>query len=156
MNGEDDSVVDRLHARMQAAADKLDYEDAKRYRDWIDRLRRMLTRHRAVAANVVDYNAVIILPDDRHRLAHAFFVRFGKLARSIRVENTSGEDFRTQLAEIVGEVYDLGRNPPARYQKRDVDEVRILANWMFNNRDAATSVHWSREMNMSEYACPHF
>ena len=87
LRGEDESVLDRLRDRMHAAAANLEFEDAKRYRDWITRLQTLFVRQRQIASNVVDHNAVIVLPDDNRPVVHFFFVQFGRLESALHLES---------------------------------------------------------------------
>ncbi|NND73236.1 MAG: DEDD exonuclease domain-containing protein [Rhodothermales bacterium] len=152
LRGEDESVLDRLQLRMEDAASRLDFEDAKLYRDWIVRLQTLFVRQRQIASNVVDHNSVVVVLDDNRRVAHLFFVRFGRLTRAFAIDGSDFERDRNAVISIIRKTFDRHLVPPSRYQKSDVDEVRILANWMFVNRETVSSVPWDRNLDPDQFA----
>ncbi len=152
LKGEDDTVVHRLESKMEAAAAKLQFEEARQYRDWIVRLRNLHAKQRMVAADVMDHNAAIVLAEDNSPYIQIFFIRFGRLATSISIDPSTQEFARGKIVQLLDSIFVEGQPRPSRYRKEEVDEVRILTSWLFANRNDTSSIHWSAGMHVEGFA----
>ncbi|NBC16851.1 MAG: DEDD exonuclease domain-containing protein [Bacteroidetes bacterium] len=146
LTGQDTSVLTTLEARMQRAADAMKYEDAAEYRDWLKRLRRLLSRQRCVASPVLEHHAVLVQPATKQDAVQLYLVRFGRHAETITLPMPPTEQQRKHLRARLAHHFDAAHDRPERYFKQEVDEVRILAHWMYVHRDSMESVHWSPGM----------
>lgn len=143
LTGEDDETVRvALEAAMRTAAAAMDYEQAATYRDWLRRLDRMRDKQRAVAAPVLEHNAVVVLPGADEGTADLFFIRFGRLAESLTIPAAPDEAARVRLAARLAHHFDPATPGPERYFKREVDEIRILSTWIYANRATIHQVPW--------------
>ena len=151
LTGHDRSVLDLLETRMQAAAAALDYEQAAEYRDWCQRLERMLTRQQEVAAPVLDHNAVLVQPGVEDGAVQLFLVRFGRHAETVTLSQPPPPDEVDRLRRRLAHHFDAARERPARYFKKEVDEVRLLAHWMYLHRDSTLPVRWTPSRDLDEF-----
>ena len=140
--GKDRSVLEQLDARMREAAAEMRYEEAGEYRDWLKRLERMLDKQQQVAAPVLEHHAVVVQPGAQAGTTQCYLIRFGRLVDTVTLEeplaNGQIDLLRERLTTHFGD--DVER--PVRYLKREVDEVRLLAHWMYVHREETFSVHW--------------
>lgn len=145
--GQDRSVLATLEAEMLQASAEQDFEQAREYRDWMQKLERLLDKQQRVAAPVLQHNAVIVQPAVEKGTAQLFLVRFGRLAETATIKVPPMPDEVTALAELLACHFDPAMERPARYFKKEVEEIRLLAHWMHVHRDSTGSVRWepSRE-----------
>lgn len=145
--GRDHSILDLLEMRMQAAAAEMAYEQAAEYRDWRQRLEQMLGKQQEVAASVLNHNAVLIQPDKKDGQVQLFLIRFGRHMETVTIAQPPGVDDVARLRERLVVHFDPSLERPARYFKQEVDEVRLLAHWMYLHRDSTRPVHWTPDCN---------
>ncbi|PEN14860.1 DNA polymerase III subunit epsilon [Longibacter salinarum] len=138
--GQDTSVLDELEERMQQASRQLEFEKAATFRDWLQTLERMLAKQKAVAAPVLDHNAALVHPHQDEGTADVLLVRFGKFARSLRVNLPLSPDRTSDVAGAVEFVFDDATVRPDELTRRDQDEIRLLSHWMYMHRSDLLSV----------------
>lgn len=145
LGGRDRSVLDLLEAEMRQAAAALQFEQAAEYRDWARRLERLLARQQRVAASVLEHNAALLLPGRAPATVDCFLVRFGRLAETLTLSTPPTPADGSRLREALAAHFDPAQERPAHYFKREADEVRLLAHWMYVHRDAVRQVPWNPE-----------
>lgn len=142
LTGEDASVLEALEAAMREAAQAKAYEEAARYRDWRASLERMIGKRRCIAAPVFDHHAVLLQPVDERDAVQVFVVRYGRHIGThtvaLPLAPAAAADLRAFLADRLADEEDV----PDRYWKKEVDEVRILAHWMYVHREALNQLLW--------------
>src|SRR6266853_6937614 len=82
LDGRSDHVAKRLKEQMQAAADKLEYEAAARYRDRLDAMERMAERQKVLAMGRYDQDLFGLARADGQGSVRVFSVREGRLSGS--------------------------------------------------------------------------
>ncbi len=146
LTGRDRSVLAYLWDEMQDAAAALDFERAASLRDTHDLLARLLDRQQAIAAPVLDHHGVVLTPgvptEGGRREVRLLCVRFGRLDATLPLalppQPGTLDRLRTELAAC----FDPDRPRPERYLKEEVDEVHLLAHWLYVHRDETPVVPW--------------
>jgi DNA polymerase III subunit epsilon len=139
LRGVDVSALERMQGEMREAAARLDFETAARLRDGIRRVEDLLGRQRCVATPVLEHDAVIVQPATGGR-ADLFVIRYGRLVNTLTVERPLPEEGRAELLQTLTPMFDGQDGPPVRYFKEQADEIRILAQWMYANRESTSQV----------------
>ena len=142
--GQDAAVLNTLHTQMQIAAAQMAYEDARWYRDQIRTFERMFTTRRHIAAPVRAHNGVLFHPEDQSVLLH--IIRFGRKVETLRFSAEGwlqNETIREVLREKIATHFQPNQTPPERYGKQEVDEIRILAQWMYLQRGKFIALTWA-------------
>jgi DNA polymerase-3 subunit epsilon len=150
LTGQDPSVLEALHQRMEQASANLEFEKAAELRDTLKQLTRILEKQRVKAAPVLDHHAALV---DRHDdTADVLFVRYGQFVGSTTVPRPLTSEGEADLRETVHEHF--GGNPerPSELSKRDVDEIRLLSHWMYLRRDDLQHVRWTAEPPLDAFA----
>lgn len=150
LTGRDRSVLASVEEEMKAAAGRLAFEEAAEYRDWLRRLERMLGKQQQIAAPVLDHHAVIVQPGVELDTAQAYLVRFGRLAEVVPLTQPPTDADVERLRERLAHHFDPTAERPARYLRQEVDEVRLLAHWLYTHRTRTHSIRWSPEQPIDD------
>lgn len=140
--GEDRSLLTRIETAMREAASRMEYEQARLYRDDLQRLERLLDKQQCIAMPVLDHHAVVVLPGAEAGTAQLFLVRFGRLAEVVDVPDRFDEATRAEVRARLAVHFDPALPRPQRYFKQEVEEVRLLAHWLYVHRAATQQVAW--------------
>ncbi len=146
LTGKDRGVLDWIGVEMKKAADRLDFEQAGTYRDWLEALTPMLDKQEAIAAPVLDHHAVLLLPGVASETVQLLLVRFGRLVAALTVSLPLDAEAEATVRAHLSTHFDPTLARPERYDKREVDEVRILAHWLYVHREDAHRIPWRMDM----------
>ncbi|MGI9175741.1 MAG: hypothetical protein ACR2GR_10535, partial [Rhodothermales bacterium] len=133
-------VLGEIEAAMKVEASTLNFEQAALYRDWLRRLERMMHKQAALAAPVLHHNAVIVLPETDG--AQLTLVRYGRPVETLTLAASPVSTDVRHLRERLSTWFCGDQEEPERYFKQEIDEVRVLAHWMYVYREQARAVHW--------------
>ncbi len=147
LTGRDTEAVDMVEEAMREAAAAREYEAAGWYRDQLRRLQRTLGRQRKIASAVHEHDAVLVEPlapgyDGLDGGAQLFLIRYGRLAGRVDLPADPAPDEVADLAAALAEAFDPALPPPESHLRPDVDEMRMLANWMRLHPEGARQVRW--------------
>jgi DNA polymerase III subunit epsilon len=138
LKGEDDAALDRMNSEMKAAAGRMDFETAARYRDGIQRLESLRTRQQLVSAPVLEHDG-LVLQARRGGGYDVLFVRYGRMIASMTFDSEAFSD-GGEVARAVSGLLVNNAAPPDRYFREQADEIRLLTHWMYTNRDSVIQV----------------
>lgn len=144
LRGEDDELLDQLEKRMHAASERKEYEDAGWYRDELERLQRLFDRQMRMRGPVRSFSGVLVERHSASSSATFFVIRGGRVVdRHACPVPVEGLD-RGYVRHLVE---DHLVDPEARgsYENADVEELRILLQWMLQNQDRARFVRRGNE-----------
>ena len=132
------------------------YVAAGGYRDQLRRLQRTMGRQRTIASAGHVHHAVLIEPlapgyDGLDGGAQLFLIRYGRLQARLDLPAEPGPDEVADLRAALAEVFDPGLAPPEAHLRPDVDEMRMLANWMRLHADSAQQVRWSPDLDAEAF-----
>jgi DNA polymerase-3 subunit epsilon len=151
--GEDgDRILENLQEAMMTASREMDYELAARYRDSKELVERLLARQRCIAAPVLEHNAVVIdrtLDDGRARF---LIIRYGRLVDTVVVSLAASNSGRTCLQDALAKHFGEHAVRPDRYFKAEIEDIRLLIQWLYLNRDALKRVDWDPEASLAPFA----
>jgi DNA polymerase-3 subunit epsilon len=153
LRGQDEDALAAVEEAMHAAAARREFEQAGWYRDQLRRLRRTLGRQKQVASPVHDHDAVLVEPlaagyggraegSARSPGAQLFFLRYGRLVGRLDLvpDDPTAE---AALRAALERPFDPAAPAPDRFERADVDEIRILAHWMRLHPGANRQVRWT-------------
>lgn len=71
--------MDRLTTQMQEASEKMEYEEAARYRDLLMSVKQVAQKQKITADDVNDRDVIACASDGQDAVVQVFFIRQGKL-----------------------------------------------------------------------------
>ena len=156
LTGQDTEAVDMVEEAMREAAAAREYEAAGWYRDQLRRLQRTLGRQRKVASAVHEHDAVLVEPlapgyDGHDGGAQLFLIRYGRLAGRVDLPADPAPDEVADLGAALAEAFDPALPPPESHLRPDVDEMRMLANWMRLHPEGARQVRWRSGLDADDF-----
>ena len=156
LTGQDAEAVEMVEDAMRQAAATREYEAAGWYRDQLRRLQRTMGRQRRIASAVHEHHAVLVEPlapgyDGLEGGAQLFLIRYGRLAARVDLPADPGPDEVADLRAALAEAFDPGLAPPESHLRPDVDEMRMLANWMRLHPDGARQVRWTSDRDPDDF-----
>ena len=137
LEGKADEVVAGLEARMQAAADQWDFEQAAVHRDQLDAIRRVIERQKIVSAAMADQDVVAFARADGDACVQVFFIRNGRLiGREYFVLDGTAEETDPEIvASFVKQFYDEAAYvPPEILLPHEIDEALVIQEWLRSRR----------------------
>ena len=156
LTGQDMEAVDMIEEAMRQAAATREYEAAGWYRDQLHRLQRTFGRQRRIASAVHEHDAVLVEPlapgyEGLDGGAQLFLIRHGRLAARVEIPSAPGPDEVADLGAALGETFDPAASAPSAHGRPDVDEMRMLANWMRLHPDGARQVRWRPDLDADAF-----
>lgn len=140
LTGQDRSIAQHLDVAMREAAVRREYELAGTYRDWAKALERLAETQQGVAAPVLDHHAVIVQDGVAPGTQEVFVVRFGRLVGQATVAAVPSDPDVSALAVLLADHFGPAVERPARYLKPEIDEIRLLAHWLYVYRNSARHI----------------
>ncbi|MCB2203947.1 DEDD exonuclease domain-containing protein [bacterium] len=137
LQGEQDSVLDRLRGRMETRAEELDFEGAAVLRDRIAAVERIIRQQRLMVQSVRKQNLVIITLARRSNV-DVHLIKSGMLAAQFLVDQKSLPE--VLLHNKIEDVFFSRQEELFQGRKEDIDEMRIIASWCLTRRHESTIV----------------
>ncbi len=131
LQGEQDSVLDRLRLRMEKRAEQLDFEGAAVLRDRIEAVEKIIRQQQLMVHSVRRQNLVIITLARRSNV-EVHLIKAGMLAAQFLVDQKGFS--RDQLFRSLEDVFSSRQAELFTGRQEDIDEMRIIASWCLNRR----------------------
>ncbi|HIQ05529.1 MAG TPA: excinuclease ABC subunit UvrC, partial [Anaerolineae bacterium] len=135
LEGHAEKVIAELRARMQKAADELQFERAALYRDQIRAAEFIAARQQTVGSSLVDQDVIAFAREDRDTCVQVFFVRNGKLiGREFFLLEGVGEEKEAEImSSFLKQFYDEAAFVPSEILLPiQADEVQIIESWLWH------------------------
>jgi excinuclease ABC subunit C len=137
LEGKSDEIVADLEARMEAASDEWDFEQAAAYRDQLAAIQRVIERQKIVSTAMVDQDVIAFARADGDACVQVFFIRHGRLiGREYFVLDGAAEETDTEVvASFVKQFYDEAAYvPPEILLPHEIDEALVIQDWLRSRR----------------------
>jgi excinuclease ABC subunit C len=144
LDGETDTIVERLEGQMREAASTLEYERAARIRDRLTSVRKAIERQQMVAERNEDLDVIGVAEDDLEAAVQVFFVRRGRVVGRKGFVLDKVEDVAP--GELVGDILEgLYDDPPLGVPKAvlvptEPDDPELYADWLSLIRGSRVAV----------------
>jgi excinuclease ABC subunit C len=144
LEGKADEIVGDLEARMQAAAEQWDFEQAATYRDQLAAIQRVIERQKIVSPVMADQDVVAFARSDGDACVQVFFIRHGRLIgrEYFVLDGTAEESDAEVVGSFVKQFYDdAAYVPPEILLPHEVDEALVIQEWLRNRRGNKVVLH---------------
>jgi excinuclease ABC subunit C len=137
LEGKSGEIVADLESRMEAAANRLDFEQAAVHRDQLDAIQRVIERQKIVSTAMADQDVIAFARADGDTCVQVFFIRHGRLIgrEYFVLDGTAEESDAEIVASFVKQFYDEAAYvPPEILLPHDIDEALVIQQWLRSRR----------------------
>lgn len=133
LNGNYGPMLRELEQNMKAAAEKLEYEDAARYRDLYNSLKSVAQKQKITGSDGEDKDIIALAKDETDAVVQVFFVRDGRLIgrEHYYMTHVDGCDKAQILEDFVKQFY-AGTPfiPKELMLQEEISDIEILEKWL--------------------------
>ena len=133
LNGNYKPILQELEQKMQEASEKLEFEDAIRYRDLYNSVKSVAQKQKITDSDGEDKDIIALAKDETDAVVQVFFVRSGKLIgrEHYYMTHVSGCDSQQILLDFVKQFY-AGTPfiPKELMLQEDIADIDILKKWL--------------------------
>jgi excinuclease ABC subunit C len=144
LNGRSKELTDSLRARMERAAEDMDYETAALCRDYIQAANSVIEKQRVVLLSGGDIDIVLSARGEKDAHVVVFFVRDGRLnGRESHHLQSSREDPPAEVVSAFLKQYYINRSNIPREVLVDepLPDGALIGDWLSEMRGAAVHLH---------------
>ena len=137
LNGNIGPVIRDLEAKMQAAAEEMDFEKAAEYRDLIESIRACIQKQKITHGDEEDKDIIAMACDDEEAVVQIFFIRGGKLiGRDHFFLHLHIEDEKEDIIETFVQQFYSGTPfiPREIYLQCQLPDGENIENWLSKKR----------------------
>ncbi len=139
LSGYSEGVVAMIEHEMQACAERLEFEQAAMLRNRARELRKLFDRNHQGSTAVNKTNLVVIVPaSEREKSVELFCLRRGFLAHQQILGRKAS---LANVRDVLQRLYYQGEELSFDLSLEEVDELRIIAQWVYRKRDQSLSVY---------------
>ena len=143
LNGDYKKIMDRLTTQMQEASEKMEYEEAARYRDLLMSVKQVAQKQKITADDVNDRDVIACASDGQDAVVQVFFIRQGKLLGRdhFHMKVAEGDSKSDIISEFMKQYY--GGTPfipniiMVQYEIEDADTI---AQWLSARKSRKVSI----------------
>jgi len=137
LEGKSEQVIADLRARMERAAENMQFERAAEVRDQLRALETIVQKQRIVSGVNSDQDVIAFARDEGETCVEVLFIRGGKLLGQeyFVLDGADGENDQSVLNAFVERFYEEAAYvPPEVVLPHVLDEAHILENWLGRKR----------------------
>jgi len=147
LEGRSEEVIADLEARMKAAADEWDFEQAASLRDQLRAVQRVVERQKIVSSAGADQDVIAFAREEGDACVQVFFIRGGKLLgrEYFVLEGAQDEDEREVMAAFLKQFYEEAAYvPPEVLLPEQIEEALVIEQWLKGKRGAKVTLRVPR------------
>jgi len=132
-------IIDHLAESMYLYSDNMEFEKAAEVKEQISELKRLFSRQKKVPTSIRQNNLVLLLPADKdEKRIEIYLVKAGKLMTS---NVAFGNSYPKSIKAEINHWFFNGSPSFEDYTKEDIDEVRIITSWIYNNQERGEFIY---------------
>jgi excinuclease ABC subunit C len=154
LEGKADNILLELEARMEAAAENLEFERAAQIRDQLSAVRQVTEQQKVVSSTSFDEDAVALAVAETDAAAQIFFVRNGKLIgrEHFMLQNVEGESEAEMLSSFVRQYYSEATFvPPRILLQYSLPDGEVVQDWLSNKAGIAVELEVPEEGDKKDF-----
>lgn len=137
LNGKYDVILKDLEKKMMEASEKMEFEEAIRYRDLYNSVKQVSQKQKITDSDMEDKDIIALDKDENDAIVQVFFVRGGKLIgrEHFHMTHVSGNSKEQILLDFVKQFY-AGTPfiPKELMLQKEIEDVEILEKWLSGKR----------------------
>ena len=137
LNGKYDVILKDLEKKMMEASEKMEFEEAIRYRDLFNSVKQVSQKQKITDSDMEDKDIIALDKDENDAIVQVFFVRGGKLIgrEHFHMTHVSGTSKEQILLDFVKQFY-AGTPfiPKELMLQKEIEDVEILEKWLSGKR----------------------
>jgi excinuclease ABC subunit C len=137
LQGQTETIIQRLQGEMVTAAENLEFERAATVRDQINSIERVVEKQRVLSSEKMDSDVIAMARSNGEACVQIFFIRGGKLIgrEYFILEGTHDEGDPAVISQFIKQFYSEAANiPPQLLLPNDVEEAKIIEQWLRKRR----------------------
>lgn len=137
LSGKNEPVIKMLEERMLEASERLDFEEAAKYRDHLTHVKTIAQKQKITNAHMQDQDIIAFAKDKDEALVQVFFIRNGKMMgrEHYRMSNVEELERKEVMSAFVKQFYaGTPYIPKELILQDDMDESKIISQWLTNKR----------------------
>ena len=144
-------VLEKLQAEMVSASVEMDYEQAATFRDLGEMVARLMARQECIASPVLKHNAVVIDRSIGDGFWRLLFIRHGRLLETVIIPSSPGNTYRSEVNGGIIRCFQQKSEEQIRYFKPEIEEVRLLAHWLYVHREDAIKIDYQPGLSLDDF-----
>ncbi|MBC8137505.1 MAG: excinuclease ABC subunit UvrC [Fibrella sp.] len=144
LSGRQDKLIKDMEAKMEAAAESLEFERAAKLRDQLNSVKQIVERQKVISTTTGDQDVVAVVADDTGACVQMFFIRGGKLIgqEHFLLDGTDSEGGLTEAtSEFLKQYYqDAAFVPSEILLPTYVEESEIIESWLKQKKGAKVTL----------------
>ena len=143
LNGKYDVILKDLEKKMLEASEKMEFEEAIRYRDLFNSVKQVSQKQKITDSDMEDKDIIALDKDENDAIVQVFFVRGGKLIgrEHFHMTHVSGTSKEQILLDFVKQFY-AGTPfiPKELMLQKEIEDVEILEKWLSGKRGSRVHI----------------
>ena len=144
LNGNYSPILNSLQQKMEAASEKLDFEEAIRYRDLYNSVKQVAQKQKITDSDGEDKDIIALARDENDAVVQVFFVRDGKLIGREHFIMTRTEDCTQAqvLLDFVKQFY-AGTPfiPKELMLQHEIEDIPVLEQWLSARKGSKVHIY---------------
>ncbi len=147
LNGNYQEILRELEQKMQEASDKLEFEDAIRYRDLYNSVKQIAQKQKITGSDGEDKDIIALACDDKDAVVQVFFVREGKLMgrEHFYMTHVSQTPAAQILLDFVKQFYAGTPFIPRELMlQEEIEDIEVLEQWLTKRKGSRVYIRVPR------------
>jgi excinuclease ABC subunit C len=138
LDGETQSIVERLSSQMKDASDNLFFEKAAALRDRIQAIDRVVEKQKVISSEKINSDVIAMAREDGEACVQIFFIRAGKLIgrEYFILEGTEDEEDGQIISQFLTQFYTEAASVPGQVLlPNQIEEAQVISEWLRTKRN---------------------
>ncbi len=144
LSGKSQTLMERLHDKMQSASEAMEFEEAARCRDQIEAIKALMFKQKVDVGQKIDRDIIALAREDRDAVAAVMQIREGALIgrQDFQLSADIDDGDELVLETFVQQYYNKQPNLPQEiYLPYDPSNVKLLKAWLKKLKGSVVKVH---------------
>ena len=152
LGGNWEKLVNDLSHEMKDSAAELKFERAARFRDQINGIKDVASRHQFRVKSVESNNLIAVYPSEYSNSVEVFYIRKGTLKsqKRLTVNGLENELYQEIKVDIENIFFDNTKDLKTRLNRLELDAMNIISRWLYRHRNDQSLIYVTGGRKKSE------